>query len=468
MSVIAEALITGWANAFRKKSLAMKKRHIALATLALLGIGAGTAAYVASPTVYEGNSGEAPELGRYGNYTVGTQELTFTLPGRLSFTKLGMASGHVETGDRALKVRMYYPAKSSAGAQPIEYTHVMTPPAMEAVTLAFDGRAIADAAPLTDGSFPLVIMSHGFNGWSTQFSNLAEHIASRGYVVASIDHADPKLEGVTDFIHSFANVLASRSLDQRDVLTQIVQHNATAKTDIFSLIDPEQIGLIGYSMGGYGALATAGAVYDYEGNTFDTVPSDALAPLQSGAAQAVPVDAVIAFAPWGGQPENRVWTAESLSKIDVPVLVVAGNQDDVSQFDTGISWLFDQLTGTDRHLLVFREARHNIVGNAFDVSDNDPFSVAEFLNEPVWRQDRINSINQHFVAAFLDLHLKGDEDKRSYLDVPTVNANDSQWEVSFGDQLNGKFAGPEETQHWRGFQRRWALGLEMHRRSAGE
>ncbi len=446
----------------------MKKRHIAFAALALIGVGAGTAAYVATPTIHEGAPGETPELGRYGEYQVGTEELLIGIPDRLTFGALGLATGQVEEEMPALQVRLYYPAAVAAGAQPITYNHTMSPPAMEPVTLEFEGRAFADAAPIPEDKFPLVIMSHGFNGWSTQFSNLAEHIASQGYVVASIDHADMRIEGVTDFVLSFNRVLVNRSLDQRQVLAQLIAGAKAGNGPIYNLIDPEQLGLIGYSMGGYGALATAGGDYDYESGTFGRVPDEALTVLRETSAEPAPVDAVIAFAPWGGQPDNRVWSSETLSKVSVPVMLISGSQDDVSNHAEGVSWIFDQLTGTKRHMLVFREARHNIVGNDFDVPADAPFRMAEFLNEPVWRQDRINGINQHFVTAFLDLHLKGDADKASYLDVPTTNANDSNWETSFGEQLNGKFAGPDETEHWRGFQRRWAAGLEMQRKAAGE
>ncbi|MBV7265181.1 alpha/beta hydrolase family protein [Erythrobacter ani] len=340
------------------------------------------------------------------------------------------------------------------------------------MTFEYEGRAHPDAPALRaeqfGGKLPLVIMSHGFNGWSTQFSTLAEHIASRGYVVASIDHADRKLEGATDFIHSFANVLASRSLDQRQVISQILSSADANQTGPYALIDTDRIGLIGYSMGGYGAIATAGGDYDYESGTFDTVPDAALEPVRASASEDAGIDALIAFAPWGGAPDNRVWSADTLAQVTAPVLIVAGNQDDVSGFDNGISWIFDSMTGTDRRMLVFREARHNIVGNAFQQSTDVPFQAIEFVNEPVWRQDRINGINQHFVAAFLDLHLKGDAAKAAYLDVPTQNSNDSQWETSFGEQLNGKLAGDDEPEHWRGFQRRWALGLDMYSTMAGE
>ncbi|MEL7219303.1 MAG: hypothetical protein AAGK01_12840, partial [Pseudomonadota bacterium] len=346
----------------------MKKRHIALAVLALVGIGAGTAAYVAAPTIHEGNPGETPELGRYGEYQVGTQEMLIGIPDRVNFSKTGMATGQLSEEEEmpALLVRMYYPAEVAGGAEPITYTHTMAPPAMEPVTLEFQGRAYADAPALSEGQFPLVIMSHGFNGWSTQFSNLAEHIASRGYVVASIDHADMKLEGVSDFIHSFSLVLANRTIDQRAVLETLIGNVPSASEGFYTLIDPEQIAIIGYSMGGYGALATAGGDYDYESDTFDTVPDAALDVTRAVVGKGAGIDAVVAFAPWGGQPDNRVWSSDTLSKVTAPVLIVSGGQDDVSNHSEGVSWVFDQLTGTNRHMLVFREARHNIVGNAFD------------------------------------------------------------------------------------------------------
>ncbi len=452
----------------------MKKRHIALAALALIGIGAGTAAYVASPTIHEGADGEAPELGRYGEYSVGTQELLIGVPDRVNFSKAGMITGQLSEDEEMpmLQVRVYYPAEARSVAPPITYTHTIRAVALDPITLDFEGRAHPDAPAMSaeqlGGKVPLVIMSHGFNGWSTQFSALAEHIASRGYVVASIDHADMQIEGVSDFVHSFSKVLANRTIDQRAVLKEMRGNIGQDASGFYNLIDPEQVGIIGYSMGGYGALATAGADYDYASSTFDTVPDAALDMTRSIVSKDAGIDAVIAFAPWGGQPDNRVWSVQTLAAVTAPVLVIGGSKDDVSNYDEGISWIFESLTGTQRHMLTFREARHNIVGNAFDVPEDAPFRVAEFLAEPVWRQDRINGINQHFVAAFLDLHLKGDVDKASYLDVPVPSANDGNWPTSFGEQLNGKMAGPNEPDHWRGFQKRWAAGLTMERKAAGE
>jgi len=246
----------------------MKKRHIALAALAVVGIGAGTAAYVATPAVHEGSPGETPELGQFGEYSVGSQELAFAMPDRVTFGRLGLATGATETETRELMVRIYYPADVAAGAAPINYSHTMEPPDMEPVTFDYAGRAFADAPALgaeeNGDKFPLVIMSHGFNGWSTQFSNLAEHIASHGYVVASIDHADMKLEGTVDFIHSFTKVLASRSLDQRQILAQLL-----GRAGYFCIAEPADCpDPIGYGVG-WGLFGEPGrTVLNHGGNDF--------------------------------------------------------------------------------------------------------------------------------------------------------------------------------------------------------
>jgi hypothetical protein len=66
----------------------------------------------------------------------------------------------------------------------------------------------------------------------------------------------------------------------------------------------------------------------------------------------------------------------------------------------------------------------------------------------VWRKDRLTAINQHFISAFLDLYLKGDDTRRAYLDVAVKST--------------------EGSAVWKGFQRRWALGLQMYHFAAGQ
>lgn len=446
----------------------MKKRYVALGVLGLLVAGVGTAAYVAAPTVHEGAVGEAPELGRQGAFAIGTFTKNFVLPDRARITGTSVVTGSLDGYERSLKVRFWYPAQA-AGQQDggVTYQHLMQVPGREPVTVSTRGFASETAQPIAGEHFPFVLMSHGFRGWDTQFSALAEHIASHGYIVASIDHADAPADGVAGFLLSFANVLVDRTLDQRQTLTAILELSRSGKEPRLSALDSEKVGLIGYSMGGYGALATAGAAYEFSTDPMAKLPEAARQRLSQATATSADIDALVAFSPWGGQPDNRAWSTESLAKISIPTMIVAGNQDDVVNYADGITWLFDNLSGTDRQLLVFREARHNIVGNNFDMPADSDFQAIEYLKEPVWRSERLNAINQHFVTAFLDWHLKGEADKAGYFDLPTTSSDDGRWDIDFGEQLNGTMAGPEQDQYWRGFQRRWALGLEMYHADAG-
>lgn len=446
----------------------MRKKRFLLGTLATVLVGGATLAYVTTPTVHPGQSGDAPELGRTGSHRIGTAVVRYTMAGRSHITSWGALTGNLEVGDRTLPVRFWYPADGTAKGEPIRYDHVMKFPGKPPLSLTSQGIAIADALPLKGRKFPLVIMSHGYGGWSTQFSNLAEHIASHGYVVASIDHEDPPVEGVASFLLSFGNVLVDRTLDQRQILALILADTRARKSPWLDQVDTQSIALIGYSMGGYGALATAGASYAFDADPLAKIPDAAKGRLREAAGQPAPIKALVTFSPWGGQPESRAWNAAGLSKIKIPVLIVAGNQDDVVNFKDGVSWLYRNLTGTERHMLVYREARHNIIGNAFALNPDTQWNAYEFLSEPVWRSDRLNAINQHFVTAFLDLTLKGDADKRVYLDVPTIDGNAGEWPLSFAEQLNGTMAGAEQAKYWRGFQRRWAAGIEMHRAAAGQ
>jgi predicted dienelactone hydrolase len=439
--------------------LLMKKRYFAYGLITLFAAGAVALAAADQISAPPGPTGEAPELGRIGDYAIGTVEREYRFPNRARISTLGAVTGNLPTEDRPLKVRIWYPAEAAGSAKPAHYVHSFAGPGQPPFEISMPGIAVANAPQLRTKRFPLVLMSHGFGGWNTQFSNLGETLASHGYIVASIDHNDVPITSKSGFLLSFGNVLLNRAQDQRQVLTRLL-------ADANGLnIDPEKVALLGYSMGGYGALSTAGASYDPASKTMSQLPASART---SGAPDiAARIDALIVLAPWGGQPDSRVWTAGSLSQVTAPTLVIDGDHDDVVNFKQGVSWIFDQMRGADRHMLIFRDARHNIVGNPVPSTAKTAFPVIEFMNEPVWRQDRINMINQHFITAFLDLHLKNDAAKLAYLNVPTENAGDGQWPVAFGESVGGTLAGDKQAGHWRGFQRRWALGLDMRRVAKG-
>jgi len=77
--------------------------------------------------------------------------------------------------------------------------------------------------------------------------------------------------------------------------------------------------------------------------------------------------------------------------------------------------------------------------------------------DAVWDNVRMNNVLQHFVTAFVDLHLKGQTERRAFLDV-VPNGKDAV----FAQDRDGHPL-PAHT-YWRGFKRGTAVGLLLERR----
>jgi predicted dienelactone hydrolase len=431
--------------------------------LAVLVAGFGLAAAPALSANSTTPNGETPELGRAGALKVGTSVLQMDLQDRAKITMAGALMGRLPRQTRTLSVRLWHPVAAVSQGTAHGYQHTVKSPGRTDLNLFTPGTAITGGALRTGERYPLVVLSHGYLGWASHFSTLGENLASKGYIVASIDHDDAVFDDARSFQMSFGNVMMDRTQDQRQVITQLLAKAAADPETYIGQIDPEKIALIGYSMGGFGALATAGAPYDTNSKIIKGLPRDTIAAMDHDRDLVAPrIKALVALAPWGGQPDNRSWTQQDLARITAPVLMISGAEDDVVDFDHGVSWLFDHLTGSDRTLLVYQAARHNIAGNPVPISQDMAFSSLESYAEPVWRTERLNQINQHFITAFLDLHLKGDMSKAAYLNVPTGQAADGEWPSALGEQLGGRFADAAQPKYWRGFQRRWAMGLSLH------
>lgn len=415
---------------------------------------------------------DGPQLSRAGDYAVGVRTLTFTNPGQPDLLTSDLMAGTIARRDRALPVTVWYPAaKSPADAPKAQYKRPGPTPASPDVPYK-TGAAFADAKPVRGQHFPLVVLSHGYRNWATSFSDLAENLASKGYVVASIEHGDLEPSALPVPQLSFATVLITRVADQRFVLAELARQAGTGP--LKDVYDPGNAALVGYSMGGFGALTTMGAGLDPQGPLYGLVPHALLKPFTSldpDFASGAPkgVKAMVAFAPWGGSPPLRAWSAQGLAAVTTPSLLIVGDQDDVSGYDQGVSWLYAGLTGADRYLLTYENARHNIALNGVTPEEAGDFQAIERHEEPVWRRDRILAINSHFLTAFLDARLKGDVAHGAYLSVPTPRAADGSWPLAQGASVGDQKAAPGDkatAAYWPGFQRRWAMGLRLRHDAA--
>jgi predicted dienelactone hydrolase len=400
---------------------------------------------------------DAPELAYFGDFDVGVRTVDVTDSGRPDVLNM-RRDAETPLYDRSLTLEIWYPAQLAAGQTPGTQYQARTRNLDLTATLS--GRAVRDAEPLgTDDRFPLVIISHGYPGNRYLLSHLGENLASKGYVVASIDHRDSTYEDQ----QNISSTLYNRAMDQRFVLQAIADFGTDSDHFLGGLVDADHTGLVGYSMGGYGAVNNLGAGYSDGGVGFIAAPPNRLlnelaASNPDFAASIDPrIKAGVPIAPWG--MNTGFWDADGLAGIRVPTLFVAGDADSTSGYENGIKAIYDGAVNSDRYMLVFKNAGHSAAAPIplpVEFLERDIIAGASHYTDPVWDTLRMNNILQHFVTAFLDLHLKGDGDKAAYLDVVEDGA-DGVYAMNPDGQARGDHT------YWPGFGQGTAVGLKLYR-----
>ena len=153
--------------------------------------------------------------------------------------------------------------------------------------------------------------------------------------------------------------------------------------------------------------------------------------------------------------QGGFWDAEGLAGIRTPVMFVAGSIDDVSGYEKGTRAIYQGAVNADRYLLTFINANHNAAAPypaPLESYTTEPQRSFSHYADPVWDTVRMNNIFHHFATAYFGLHLNGETDKQSYLDV-VPNGKEGVYAMD----RDGKPA-PSHT-YWKGFKRGTAVGL---------
>ncbi|GAA0939597.1 alpha/beta hydrolase [Nonomuraea longicatena] len=202
---------------------------------------------------------------------------------------------NLDVRTRQLKVTLWYPTEQKDG----ERAPYMTPKeselylrGSEIAGVPYDTlsrtrtNAVKDAEPAGE-RLPLVVLSPGFTKPLSSLTSLAEDLASRGYVVAGIDH--PYESHVTTLSDGrVADCLAcdsdtdpgfgGRVVQGRAADVSFVLDHLTAKWDGSRLIDRSRIAMVGQSIGGAAAVAAmvkdsrVRAGIDMDGSTYARIP----------------------------------------------------------------------------------------------------------------------------------------------------------------------------------------------------
>jgi predicted dienelactone hydrolase len=139
------------------------------------------------------------------------------------------------------------------------------------------------------------------------------------------------------------------------------------------------------------------------------------------------------------------WDAEGLKGIKTPIMFVAGSVDDVAGYEKGTRAIYQAAVNADRYLLTYVNANHN--AGAPIPAPTEAYAYSETLKtfpfmhyaDAVWDSARMNNILDHFATTYFDLYLKGEQDKKAYLDAG-----------------------------WKGFKPRTAVGLTLEHEPAGK
>ncbi|WP_396632552.1 alpha/beta hydrolase family protein [Maribacter sp. R86514] len=375
---------------------------------------------------------DAPELSARGEYKVGVQTVNLANPDQIDI--LNSKEGKDPTYDRPITIEVWYPASVKNEAKTVVYDEVMGTrgDSLRPLTpFTFKGRAYRDADALKGNKFPLVVVSHGYVGSRYLMTYLTENLASKGYIVAAIDHTDSTFKDA----NAFQSTLLNRPKDIRFVINEMEKLGAKgSKNKIAGLVDASNTAIIGYSMGGYGVLNVGGAGYSAGLGQFFTGMTGGSSAISVNLAGNTEyekladarIKAIVAFAPWG--MERGVWDAEGLKGLKTPTFFIAGSQDDISGYEKGIKAIYEGAVNADRYLLTYKNARHNVAPNPPPAEALAPgLHIDEYYRyaEPSWDQRKLNNVNQHFVTAFIGKHLKK-QDNAKFLDVQE-NSNEKDW-----------------------------------------
>lgn len=204
-----------------------------------------------------------------GSFSVGTRTLD-VLDKQRSDPFLANAA------KRELMVRLWYPANVGKDCQLADYaspgvwsylSRVLKVPAPQVKTNSCQN------APVASGAHPLVVFTHGYTGTFTDYTFLFEDLASRGYVVASVNHTleatatqfpDGRLVRSVIGTHfendlnlnadatSFA--VAVRLADLKFVLDELGRLTTVRTGPFAGKIDMSRAAIAGHSLGGLTAL----------------------------------------------------------------------------------------------------------------------------------------------------------------------------------------------------------------------
>ena len=158
---------------------------------------------------------------------------------------------------------------------------------------------------------PLVVLSHGTNGWFGGHHDTAAALADAGFVVAAISHPgdSAKDNARSDELSAFL----SRPADMVRLIDFVLNEWKDK-----SAVDPTRIGLFGFSAGGYTGLELIGAAPDYARVARGCTAATKFCEQVRSETRTPPTDARVRAAVIA-DPPSGFFTKDNLAAIKIPL-----------------------------------------------------------------------------------------------------------------------------------------------------
>jgi predicted dienelactone hydrolase len=239
--------------------------------------------------------------------------------------------------------------------------------------------------PHVQKAAPIIVISHGLGLDSSNFQYLATHLASYGFAVVVPNHPGSDAKQLRSLLKGRAIEVAEpsefqdRPMDVTYILNQLQKGNQS-DSRFKGRLNLQQVGVFGQSLGGYTALALAGAKINFEQLKQDCQPAALqntwnmsllfqcraleLSISKSGKDYNLRderVKAAIAVNPI----TSSIFGKAGLSQIKTPVMIVSSSDDTVAPALSEQILPFSWLANSQKYLVMLVGGTHfSIIGNA--------------------------------------------------------------------------------------------------------
>ncbi|MEH2326054.1 MAG: alpha/beta hydrolase [Nostoc sp.] len=238
--------------------------------------------------------------------------------------------------------------------------------------------------PNVQNAAPVIVISHGLGLDSSNFQYLATHLASYGFAVVVPNHPGSDAKQLHSLLNGHANEIAEpgefkdRPMDITYILNQLEKDNQS-DSRFKGRLNLQQVGVFGQSLGGYTALALAGAKINFEQLKLDCQP----AALQNTwnmslmlQCRALEIEHLLSSKNYNLRDErvkaaiavnpitSSIFGKAGLSQIKTPVMIVSSSDDTVAPALSEQILPFSWLANSQKYLVILVGGTHfSTIGN---------------------------------------------------------------------------------------------------------